>query len=142
MDSAAFSNGFLPAPAQTYIGTDAFTIDPTSILGCTTDCGFFGFEFYTAANLTGLPYLDLYFARDPATFAGGPVLDLVVYNGGADSRAGREVFDECVIRTVVPEPASAPLMTVGAALIVRRGFAPHPCGFAPRHADSMLRLLC
>lgn len=123
VDSAGFANGFLTAPAQTYVGTDAFTISPSAILGCTADCGFFGFEFYTAADLTGLPYLDLYFAGDPATFTGGPVLDIVEYNGGADSAISQEVFNEGAVRTVIPEPASALLMIGAVAMIVWRKLA-------------------
>jgi hypothetical protein len=122
------SAGDTPYSPQTYIGTGAYTTNPVTTYGCSSDCGFFGFEFYTASVPLGQPDLDLYFSGDPATFSGGPILSTVTFNGGASTVTSREAFDEFTSRTLAsgitssgaPEPASILLLLSGAAMLAVR----------------------
>jgi hypothetical protein len=122
------SAGDNPYGPQTYIGTGAYTVNPVTTYGCSSGCGFFGFEFYTASAPSGQPDLDLYFSGDPATFSGGTILPTVTFNGGTSTVTSREAFDEFTSRTLAsgtassgaPEPESILLLFSGAAMLAVR----------------------
>ncbi|MBV9269418.1 MAG: hypothetical protein JO061_24835 [Acidobacteriaceae bacterium] len=115
-DSSGLTAYSIVFDPQTYVGQNAYTITPPS--GCVSGCDQFGAEFYTAANPGGLPYLDLYFAGDPNTFAGGSIEPVQTYVGyfGPESNTSEEVIGEGATRQVisgdltavapVPEPES------------------------------------